>query len=511
MASNARDGSGNKLRKYPLDGGAPSTICDCNSWSYGASWSLDDTIVFACEQTGGLWRVSASGGEPEQITELDLEVGEVSHRLPFVLPDGKAVLFTVPRHHTALVDWSEVEIAVHSFETGKRKVLIEGGSDARYTPSGHLVFARDGTLWAAPFDLDGLALKGPAVRVLEGVSHSLYRRNGPEETGATQFAFSQSGSLAYIRGSVYPEAKREVIQVGRDGEVETIGIEPARYSGAHYSPDETQVLLGTYHRSPQIWTYDLDRGTRNIQISEGMNNFPTWSPDGTRVVFVSEKDGRRNLVWKPVDSDADAERLTSGIAGSWSPDGTELAFARVKPDTEYDSDIWILSMDGSRSEKPFLQTEFKEGFPEFSPDGRWMAYVSNESGQHAVYIQPYPGPGSKQRISTDEGWAPVWSGSGDELFYLTGYGRPGPKQYWSVDITVTEDDLTPGIPDLLFEQECVGGNPNRAYDVTSDGQHFLMVSKNPAQGRAVLREYLGDKVTIVLNWFEELKRLAPAD
>ncbi len=421
------------------------------------------------------------------------------------------MLFTVLRYHTALVDWSKVEIAVHSFETGKRKVLIEGGSDARYTPSGHLVFAREGTLWAAPFDLDGLALKGPAVRVLEGVSHSLYARNGRDETGAAQFAFSQSGSLAYIRGSVLPEEKREVIRVGRDGKVETIGIERARYSGAHFSPDQTQVLLSTFHKSPEIWTYDLGRSARSIQASEGMISEPIWSSDGTRIVFVSEKDGQRNLVWKPVDSDEEAEHLTLGSPGSWSPDGTDLAFARVKPNTEYDSDIWILSMDGSRSEKPFVQTEFKEGFPEFSPDGRWMAYVSNESGQHEVYVQPYPGPGSRKRISTDEGWAPVWSGSGEELFYLIGYGRPGPKQYWAVDITVTGDDLTPGIPVFLFEQECVAGNPNRAYDVTRDGQHFLMVSRSPTQERAVLMEHFGDKVSIVLNWFEELKRLAPTD
>ena len=501
-----------RVKKFPLDGGSSTTICDCR-FSYGMSWAVDDTIVLVCSGRGGLMRVSASGGEPEQITELDKEAGEISHRLPHVLPGGEAVLFTVLRH--SFRNWSEAQIVVQSLETGERKVLVEDGSDARYVPTGHLVFAREGTLMAVPFDLASLEVAGPPVPVLEGVSHALYTPSSGEESGAAQFAFSNSGSLAYIAGSVYPENKRRVVWVNRDGEAEPTRIDPAEYGQVRVSPDGSEVLLSSKYKGGDIWSYDLARGTRSRQTFEGDNRGPIWTPDGSGITFSSNRTGVNTLFSKSVDSDGAAVALSPTgqpqALGSWSPDGSKLAFVQFGPGTG--NDIWILSMEGPRSPEPFLKTRFSEFSPEFSPDGRWMAYVSDESGRSEVYVQRYPGPGTKVLISTDGGAAPAWSRSAKELFYRRvppGWGPFGTSMM-AVQIEANGSDLTVGNPTLVFEDSYVPSAPTRSYDVHPDGQRFLMITTRPDEYQAMVEENYGRKFHIVLNWFQELKRLVPTD
>ena len=204
-----------------------------------------------------------------------MPAGEVSHRLPRVLPDGKTVLFTVLRDEDSAVDWSRSQIAVYSLETGERKPLIEGGSDGRYVPTGHLVFMREATLMAASFDLGDLEVTGPSIPVLEGVSHAIYSGATIWETGVGQFAFSASGSLAYIGGSVAPEPKRELVWVDREGDPEAIGAETLNYLSVRLSPDGTKVALNTRYKSRDIWIYDLVRGARTRDtFSGGLNYFP---------------------------------------------------------------------------------------------------------------------------------------------------------------------------------------------------------------------------------------------
>ena len=506
-AVRSEDGSGFDVKKYPVKGGTPTTICHCNS-IFGASWAADDSIVVACNFDGGLDRVSALGGKPEALTELDKEAGEVAHWLPHVIPGANAVLFTVLRH-SIVADWKNRDIAVQSLETGERKVLIKEASDARYVRSGHLVFAREGTMWAVPFDRAGLTVTGPEFRILEGVSQALNTNRGPDDTGAAQFAVSCSGSLAYIAGSVAPDFERDIILVDRDGREESIGIEPARYHIVRLSPDDSRVALD---KGGQIWTYDLDRRASTIQTSKG-GSTPTWSPNGARLIFGSRRYGSRNLFSKAVDGSAGAEHLFPSelyqTIGSWSLDGTEFAFSQAKSDSGNDHDIWILPMDGSGSAQPFLATSSYEASPEFSPDARWLAYFSNESGRPEVYVQRYPEKGGKKLISTAGGSSPVWSKRGDELFYLTSSGSR--TKYWAVDIKISGDTLTAGNPVFLFEKECLRTSPHRSYDVTPDGQHFLMVSQNWAQKQAMWRDYFGRKVNIVLNWSEELRQLAPRE
>ena len=418
------------------------------------------------------------------------------------------MLFTVLRE--SLMSNSR-DIAVKSLETGERKVLIERGSDGRYVASGHLVFAREAALWAAPFDRAALAVTGPEFPILEGVSQALNTNNGLRETGTAQFTVSPSGSLAYIGGSVFPNDEREVVWVDRQGKEESIGIEPARYHAVRLSPDGTSVALDL---KGQIWTYDLIRGGSSIQTSEGSNGTPIWSPNGSTLVFGSDRSGSRNLFSKAVDGLGGAEQLSPDkqyqTVGSWSPDGTKLAFIQVKPGSQNNYDIWVMSLEGSSSVEPILATNSYEMSPEFSPNGRWLAYAAGESGRVEVYVQRYPEKGGRQQISVNGGMSPVWSAKGDELFYLTGLGDRL-KKYWAVDITISGDTLKPGIPVLLFEKECVATTPHRSYDVARDGQRFLMVSRNQAEEQAMRRDYFGRKVQIVLNWSEELRHLAASD
>ena len=500
----SEDGSRWDVKKYPIKGGTPTTICRCKS-IFGASWAADDSVVVACNFDGGLERVSALGGKREALTELDKEAGEVAHWLPHVIPGANAVLFTVLRH-SIVADWKNRDIAVQSLETGERKLLIKQGSDARYVPSGHLVFAREGTLWAVPFDRTELAVTGPEFPILEGVSQALNTNRGTDDTGAAQFAVSLSGSLAYIAGSVAPDFKREIIWVDRDGRTESIGIEQARYHIVRLSPDRSRVALD---KGGQIWTYDLDRRALTIRTSEG-GSTPTWSPDGAKLVFGSHRHRKRNLFSMAVDGAARAEQLFPSelyqAIGSWSLDGT-FAFSQAKSNSQNDHDIWTLPMDGSGPAQPFLATDSFEASPEFSPDGRWLAYVSNETGRMEVFVQRYPEKGRKELISTAGGLSPVWSGSGDELFYLTSSGSR--TKYWAVDIKISGDTLKAGNPAFLFEKECLFTFPHRSYDVDRDGQRFLMVSQNRAKERAMRREYFGTRINIVLKWSEELRRLAP--
>ena len=417
-----QEGAIPKLKKIPLEGGSPTTICDCKV-PFGASWGSDGTIVFACVSADTLWRVSASGGEPEQITKLDKENNEVSHRLPHMLPGGKSVLFTVLRHVIYPVAWKRAQIAVQSLETGERQTVIEGGSDARYVPTGHLVFAREGTLMAVPFDLASLTVTGRPVPVLEHVTHSVDTPSANDQTGAAQFAFSASGTLAYLRGPLFPKPRGHLVWVDRKGTVEPIDLKPGPYGAVRLSPDQLQVAVINLADRGNIWIYDLKRGTFSPQTFEETDvwRWPAWTPNGTGLALSSDRTGPVNLFLKRLGRDSETKHLFPSQLrqdlGSFSPDGTEIVFTQLKPETtSLDFDIWVGSLE-SGSAKPFLDSRFNETWPVFSPNGNWLAYGSNESGKRQIYVKPYPGPGREEPISTAGGVSPTWSGDGGELFY----------------------------------------------------------------------------------------------
>ena len=483
-----------KLKKVSLMGGTPITLSDISTRVLSGSW-VEDTIVFSqgSGSTSDLYQVSANGGEPEILAVPDAEKGERQYFSPEILPGGKAVLFTI------FLGGRNYQTAVLSLETGERKVLLEGSRDARYAPTGHLVYELygTGTLMAVPFDLGRLEIAGDSVPILQGVRQAL--------NGWVDYSFSSDGTLVYVPGGSGAGQFR-LVWVDRQGAVEPMGAPPHNYRAPRLSPDGGRVAVTITDTSTDIWVYNIVRQTLTRLTFEGDNQQPQWTPDGKRVMWRSEREGvPGNLFWKLADGTGAVERLTTSEfrqnPGSWSPDGQFLAFYQ-QPSTGSSPtarDIWILPLEGERKPQSILQTQFNELAPVFSPDGRWLAYVSDESGRNEIYVRPFPKvEEGKWQISTDGGVELRWAGNGRELFYRNESG----DQMMAVNIT-TEPTFGPGTPRLLFEGVYIRSQGASAfYDVTPDGQRFVMVQ---AEGT------VSPQINVVLNWFEELKRLVPTN
>jgi serine/threonine-protein kinase len=503
---------GNQLMKVAVDGGEPLALCECEE-AYGASWGPDGRIVFASGEEGGLRCVSASGGKPDTLTRLDQESGERSHRLPHVLPDGKAVLFTAVRYSIVNMDWNRAQIYAQSLVTGERKLLIEGGTDARFLPTGHLVFARKGRLMAVRFDPDQLEVTGPEVPVLEGVSHSIYTGGSYRETAAAHFAISASGVLAYVAGSVFPEIKRSVVWVDWQGREKPLGVDSKDYLTVRVSLDGHEVLLTEHYPPSDVWLWDLERQVQRRQTFEGNHTFAIWGPEPDCFTVDSDREGPKFLYRKTVDSGPGSiEKLPINAENlrlsSWSPHGKELAI--VAPGEQKDCDILIFSSEG-RTE-PFLHTRYCEHYPEFSPDGRWLVYTSDESDQEEVYVRPYPGPGRAVQISARGGTSPAWSRDGREIFYRKFDESDRTKDtFYSVQLDVGDGRLTPGQPEKLFGGTYARSFKIRSYDVAPDGRFLLIKGNDESILSAVIEELFPTRIQVVQNWFAELEEKIPRD
>jgi serine/threonine-protein kinase len=473
-----------RLKKVSVSGGVPVDIGGV-AVPRGASWSGRGTIVWGALGFLTLQQVPAAGGTQQALTRL--ENGEAAHYWPEVLPDGETVLFASTLD---LNDWNAAQIAAHSIRTGERRNLNQGGTHPRYAPTGHLVYAQGGALMAAPFDPQRLALTGATAPVQDSVLQST-------STGFAHYSFSATGTLAYVPGGIQA-ARSSLVWVSRSGaEQPLVGPERAYYM-PRLSPDGQRVAVVIGEQGNQIWLYDLSRETLTRLTFEGGNQLPVWTPDGKKIAFRSSRaGGPPNLFWQLADGSGELERLTTSenINGSfsWSPDGQFLAFLEIRPTTGRDIEVLRMS---DRKAQPFLQTPFDETAPQFSPDGHWLAYMSNESGRYEVYVQPYPGPGGKWQISTDGGTEPVWNRNGREIFYRNG------NKMMAVEVS-TQPGFTMGRPRMLFEGSYLPPPfPVANYDVSPDGQRFLMV-KPSGEGQP------STQINVVLNWFEELKRRVP--
>jgi eukaryotic-like serine/threonine-protein kinase len=472
----------NAMKKVSVNGGASLSLAGAGA-PRGASWNAPGFIIFGPESTTALQRVSDQGGAVQPVTQL--QDGEITERFPDVLPGGKGVLFST------LGVGNGVGVAVQELGTGKRKNVIQNATFPRYAPSGHLLYVQGTTLMAVPFDVDRLEVKGAAVPVAEGISLTT------GTTGGAQYAFSSTGTLLYVSGGL-AAAQRKLVWVNRNGTEQVLGAAIGDYDNPRISPDGRRVAL---ELESQIWIYDLSRDTLTRLTFEGsINADPGWTPDGKRISFRSNREGLTDIYWQLADGSGGLERLATNkytkIPKSWSPDGQLLTFHENNPNTK--KDIWVLHLSDHKTE-PFLRTPFNEGAPVFSPDGHWVAYMSDESGRFEIYVQPFPGPGGKWQISTDGGSEPAWNRNGRELFYRNG------KKMMAVDVT-TQPTFSAGKPKVLFEGDYLSvaiGLTNTAYDVSSDGQRFLMVKQ---VGQAVS----STQINVVQNWFEELKRRAPA-
>jgi len=476
-----------KLKKISLNGEAVITLADVPTKPHGATWNSQGLIVFSSMQIGPLQRVSDSGGSPQDLTHF--ERGEVSHRGPDFLPGGKAYLFAATR---GSYYWTNAKIAVQSLDGGERKNLIQGAAFPRYASSGHLLYAKDGNLFAVPFDAARLAITGTATPVVEGVLQS-------RTSGTAQYSVSASGSLVYIPGGVLADHRR-LVWADRSGKEYPVEAPIRAYLFPRVSPDGKRVSVTVAEENTQIWLYDLARDTLTRLTFEGDQNYnAVWSPDGKRIAFQSRKDTSTEIYSQSVDDTGELEKLTIRdmpfVPMSWSPDGQTLSLIEVNPETGFD--LWVMSM---KDRKPalFLGTRFNESVPRFSPDGHWLTYISNESGRNEIYVRPFPGPGAKLQISIDGGTEPCWNPTGRELFYRNG------DKMMAVNIGL-QPTLTAGKPHVLFERQFLlspATTPN--YDVSHDGQRFLMVKAAGAGETAPAQ------INVVFNWFEELKRVVPA-
>jgi serine/threonine-protein kinase len=484
---------GGKLKKVPVQGGAPVVICDVRD-ARGASWGDDGNIVLAPDSRAGLFRVSSNGGIPRPLTEL--KGGDITHRWPQVLPGAKFVLFTANKG----TNWENASIEIQSLKTGQRKTLHQGGSYGRYIPTGHLVYVHQSTLFATAFNPDREELSGLPAPILGDITNGAL-------TGGAQFDFSAApsghGTFIYVTGN---GTQTGVYLLDSAGNRQPLHISPGFYLSPRFSPDSNRLAIALFSGNTGLWVVDLTRDNFLRLTSTPGDNYAVWSPDGKHIAYES---GQREISWIRSDGSSSPERLLRRerltLPYSFSLDGKRLAYSEANPDTG--SDIWTLPIEGSDSDhpkvgkpEPFLRTAANELLPALSPDGRWMAYASDESGDLEVYVRPFPGPGSKWRISTAGGTRPVWSRSARELAYETFEGR-----LMMVSYSVNGDTFTLGKPRLWSPQQISFVEAGQNMDFAPDGKHFAVLLAQPAPAE---QRSLGG-VTILLNFFDDLRQRVP--
>jgi serine/threonine-protein kinase len=495
------DGS---IKKVRTEGGPTMSVCDARLPPWGASWGPNDTIVFG-QHNGGILQVPGDGGEPKEITEL--AGGETGHWHPRFLPDKETLLFTTRKKAG---DWEDTAIVAQSIISGKRTTLVENGADARYAPTGHLVYVRLGTLVAVPFDLKRLEVTGSAVVVQDSVRQTVNAGPYALDTYGGLYTLSDSGTLVLVTGGVWADERTSIVWVDRKGRAEPVSFPPGIYSAPRFSPDGTRVAVQSsgFDDGNDIWVYEISRGTlTRLTIEESRESLPAWTPDGARITFASDRSGDESIYWAQADGSGAAELVLAREGcrvspAAWSSDGRNLVFLQS---CEVGSGgIWAMPLGGEP--QPFIESPHHETWPTFSPDGRWLAYGSGQEvlGRYEVFVTPFPGPGPRIQISTDGGREPAWARDGRELFFRGPSSGDGMGSMWAVDIT-TEPELSVGRPRELFRDEYQPNFMLRAYDVSPDGQMFVMQKHHPRSEEPVTH------LNVTLNWFEELKRLAPPE
>jgi len=487
-----------KLKKVSLAGGAPQVLSDApNPW--GGTWGPDGKIVFFPSSPGeGLMRVSELGGAPELLTQVDTETSEVEHNWPHFLPGGKALIFTIWKGSV-----ERSQIALLDLETGERRVLIDG-SYGRVVPTGHLLYALADSVYVVPFDLDERQITGPPVPIPEPI----YRFS---DYWLPYLAVATDGTMVYLPGR--SEIRRQLVTVGLDGTEEPVMDKTGAYMYPRVSPDGSKLAVNLMEADgASIWIIDLETGLQSRLSREGNNLYPLWTPDGERIIFVSDRSGRDVIYWRPADSSGPAEELvvesppvTVGFPTDVSSDGKFLTFLRseVHEDGSYKSGgIYVLSLEEPREQRPFLISESEtEGIysPTFSPDSRWIAYVLMETMQTSqVFVRSFPEAGASYQISSDNGRKVQWAPNGQDIYF-----RASDDRFMAVSVT-TEPAFKAGIPRLLFEDKYSSGTyiPMPNYSISPDGSRIIMVKPDEELGKA-------SEIRIVFNWLDELEKLVP--
>jgi eukaryotic-like serine/threonine-protein kinase len=471
-----------KLKKLDVSGGPAQTLSD--AVGVGGAWNRDGVIVFSRSTAEGLYRIPAAGGTPEPLTTLDKSRDEYAHAWPHFLPDGRHFLYvagTSPREKSA--------IFLGSLDSKPPRLLLGVESSVAYAPPGYLLYALEGTLVARPFDADRLELTGEAVPVVKQIGFTI-------GTARAHFSVSETGTLLYRPNPA--AADTQLVWFDRAGkQLGTVGA-AGHYSDIRLSPDGKRVAFQRLDKekgTSDIWLIELARGTTSRLTFDPVNDGDAvWSPDGSRVVFSSMREGLPNLYQK-LSSGAGGEELLlksdeAKFATDWSPDGRHVLY-HVMSRQSYD--LWVLPLFGERRPEPFVRTDFQESGGRFSPDGRFVAYTSNESGRYEVYVQSFPASGGKWQVSNGGGGSPRWRRDGRELFYLSADGK-----LMAVEVDGSSGTFAAEVPVPLFEPRVVAISGDSPYDVAADGRRFLV--KVPVEENAPA------PVTVVLNWTADLKR-----
>ncbi len=501
-----------KLKKVGVSGGAPIDLCDIPVEMEGASWNVNGTIVFS-ELTSGVMRVSSNGGTPETLIKANMaDFSEEGFPVdPRMLPDGDTLLFT----NFTSPDVDNSLIVIQSLRSGKREVLFKG-IGARYLPTGHLVYSRVnndiGNFYAVPFDLDKLKVTGGSASVLEGIRWS---------------AYSNSGTLVYVTGPTggaetngAASSGKTLVWVDREGREEPLGAAPKDYQGLNISPDGSKVALTIDDGNQDIWIWDIPHQIlKRLTSDKAVDNNAVWTPDGKRIVFYSIRNETVGGIFqKSADGVGEVELLGARpdrvvMPWSFSPDGKFLTTIETSL-APLNVDIGIMSMEGDRDMRVLLKEDFNEVEPRISPDGRYMAYQSDETGTTNIYVRPFPDINeTKWQVSSNGGNSPLWSPDGHELFYHNGDAT------LAVEVE-TWPSFKHGNPRFLFRGAYLTLNFLKVtatrWDIHHDGKRFLMI-KPPAatvsestttEQAAAARQ---PKIIVVTNWFEELKELVPVE
>jgi serine/threonine protein kinase len=475
-----------KLKRINAGGGPPQNVCDAVS-GRGGAWGQDGVIVFTPSATQPLFRVSAAGGTPEPASKLDLSRADNSHRWPWFLPDGKHFLFWARSSRGS----PENELFVGELGSLQAKALAKAESTAVYA-SGHLLFMRDQSLMAQPFDPRRIELSGEPVPIAEHVAV-----NGA--TARPLFSASQTGTLIYQSGET--SGGWNLLWFDRDGKQRGSIVQVDRYLTPTLSPDGKRLAAMIFAGAQgigDIWIFDLTRGTSTRLTFGGDSHLdPVWAPDGKTVFYASTAKGPPHIYAKAADGSGpertvlespDTVELPRGV----SPDGRFLVYERRMNKTETGYHLWVLPLFGDGKPFPIVQDAFDEGLPAVSPDGKWMVYQSNESGRREVYITAFPGGGAKWQVSTSGGTSAKWRRDSKELFFLD----PTDKIV-AVDVNASGNAVRLGTSHDLFQTVGIQREYG-PFDVSADGKRFLLNSGNLKEG--------SDPFTLVLNWPAELKK-----
>jgi Tol biopolymer transport system component len=481
-----------KLKKISVEGGSAIALCDASTGE-GGSWGEDGNIITTLSTNGGLSRIPSAGGPPTPVT--DLQNGEGTHRWPQTLPGGKAVLFTT---NTTAVGFDGANIEVMSLGDHRRKTLVRGGTFGRYLPSGYLIYVNRGTLFAVPFDLDRLEVHGTPAPVLDQVGYNAAQ-------GFAQLDFSQTGTLVYRSGGA-GGGLLTVAWLDGAGKAQPLLAKPGVYGRPSMSPDGQRLALEVTEGSgTDIWLYDWQRDTMTRLTFTGNANAPLWSPDGRYIAFRVQGEGvyviRSDGSGKPQPL---TQSKNTQLPWSFTPDGKRLAFTEQDSKTSWD--LWTVPLEsdnaGLRAEKPevFLQTPADELYPSFSPDGRWMAYTSNESGINQVYVRAFPDKGGKWQISNSGGAYSMWSRNGHDLFFEALDNHIMVAAY-----TVKGDSFVADKP-RVWSVKPIGGTVGlKNVDLAPDGKRIVALM--PVETAEAQKAQ--SHVTFLMNFSDELRRKVP--